>query len=113
MTDTERAIQHLDRMLADQRKALLAGDIVGLGHMVPKLEKGLRDLARHDPDPSRLEHLRQTAARNAQLVSAASEGLNQARSLLQTRAASQFSTYDQAGQKSAMAVASEKTLSRR
>lgn len=72
----------LDRLLAREHTALLAGNLSDLARIAREKESLIATLADAGPSAARLEHLREKAQRNQGLLAAAALGVRAARDRL-------------------------------
>jgi flagellar biosynthesis/type III secretory pathway chaperone len=72
---SEVRIEDVDRLLDEERAALLAGDLAALAGIVDRKEELLRALADGQTSRPALAALRGKAERNAELLGAASRGV--------------------------------------
>jgi hypothetical protein len=107
--DGKAQLDRIERLLAGQRRALLAGDLGALAAMPGPMEAALAHLAKGRVAKADLARLSQLAARNAELIGAASAAIERTRTLRQ--AAPDLGTYDRSGQRAAM-MAAGRTLAR-
>jgi flagellar biosynthesis/type III secretory pathway chaperone len=100
-SDTTPAGRLLD-LLADERKALLSGDLGGLAPFIAAKEKLLALLEGTAPDQAQLDRLRMAAASNQALLDAAQRGVRAARARIEVarNGGAGLSTYDAAGKTS-------------
>ena len=102
---TRAALTRLTRLLEQERKALMAGDLSRLARLAPRkamlLEHIEAAIARDPPPPeaeASLQTIRSLARRNARLFDAALTGINDARALLsRTRNGGRGQTYGRDG----------------
>ncbi|MDG3041347.1 hypothetical protein [Roseicyclus marinus] len=99
-----RELSRVESLLVEQRRALLAGDLVALAAMPELLEAALRGLARAPVAGSDLSRLAGLAARNAELIGAATGAVARTRASRTDAASPGLGTYDSAGQRAAMAA---------
>lgn len=96
----------LERLLEDTRLALLSGDLAALEGLAQACEAQLSQGI--TTDAARLHRIREQAARNAALLTAASRGVSAARRRLrELSGADGFSTYDSAGRRGPMAMVTD------
>ncbi|MBL4628208.1 MAG: recombinase family protein [Roseicyclus sp.] len=107
------ASQQVTYLLETQHKALLGGDLDRLGRMAPELERGFERLRRDGATHEDLSRIKDAAARNARLLTAAQAGVAQARSHLQSSRSPELTTYDAQGRSHAGIPATSHTLARR
>ncbi len=90
---------HLHRILADERRALMSGDYAALAALAAEKERLLIDLDHSRPSRKGLQHLRQKMEQNQRLAEAALKGVQAAKArigaLLQVQAG--LTTYDPDG----------------
>lgn len=72
---SDRRFAAIDRLLDDERAALLAGDLAALPGLAERKEALARDLADSPPLGDALAVLRAKSERNAELLAAAAKGV--------------------------------------
>ncbi|MCU4651588.1 hypothetical protein N8I71_02020 [Roseibacterium sp. SDUM158016] len=111
---SRRVTAEISRLLQVQNDALRAGRLDTLAALVPQLQKAIErlgpDIDRPTPELSRL---RRTAARNAELLAAAQDGLRRARMIRDRAAAPALTTYGADGRVAPPPSGAGRTLSRR
>ena len=105
------SLAQVERLLVEQRRALLAGDLAALAAMPERLEAAVRGLARGGATGAELARLAELAARNADLIGAAKGAVARTRASRAETVAQGLATYDSAGQRAPMA-APGRTLAR-
>jgi hypothetical protein len=92
----------LETLLDQTRDAVLAGDIAALADLAPQVEAEAGDLPRLDA--SAVRRLQEKAARNAQLLQAATRGIRAAQDRLEEISSGPtLTTYDARGKRAAIA----------
>lgn len=99
-----QALSRVENLMVEQRRALLAGDLVALAAMPERLETALRGLARASVAGADLARLAGLATRNAELIGAAKGAIARTRASRTESAAPGLGTYDSAGQRAPMAA---------
>ncbi len=95
----------LETLLDQTRDAVLAGDFAALADLAPQVEAEAGDLPRLDAAAAR--RLQQKAARNAQLLQAATRGIRAAQDRLEEICnGPTLTTYDARGKRAAIALPS-------
>ena len=98
-------------LLEAQRQALLTGDLRTLDRLAPTLETALSKVATTGLDPQIAEGVRHAARLNARLLSAARDGIKQARRLIQGSPTDQsLSVYTANGERAATATGKPRDL---
>lgn len=100
-------------LLEAQHEALLCGNLKVLGDMAPELERAFARLGRERAQKVELSNIKECAARNARLLSAAQAGISQARAHLDRSRGAALTTYDAQGRSHAGLAAVSRTLARR
>jgi hypothetical protein len=91
----------LETLLDQTRDAVLAGDIAALADLAPQVEAEAGDLRL---DASAVRRLQEKAARNAQLLQAATRGIRAAQDRLEEISSGPtLTTYDARGKRAAIA----------
>lgn len=100
-------------LLDAQHKALLAGDLAILAKMAPALEAAFEKLRRAGGPTDGLASIKEAAARNARLLSAAQAGVSSARAHLSSSRTTPLTTYGADGRSQHSASTPSRTLARR
>lgn len=100
-------------LLDRQRSALLEGDLAVLARMAPDLERALQRLQSQGATRAVIQKLRADAARNAQLMKSAQQGVSRVREFLGKTRDVTLTTYDANGRAQASSSAFGRTLARR
>lgn len=108
-----RATTAVITLLEAQHKALLIGDLERLGKMEAELPKAFARLERDGGTLEALLQIKQTAARNAQLLTAAQAGVAVARGQLSAARSPGLTTYDAQGRALANGRSPSRDLARR
>lgn len=107
------AARCVSEIMDTQQKALLGGDLDVLGRMAPELERAFERLRRDGGTTAELASIKDTAARNARLLTAAQAGVAAARAHLQSSRSTELTTYDAYGRARVGVPAASRTLARR
>lgn len=100
-------------LLEAQHDALLNGDLDALGSMAAALERGFDRLRREGGAKTALAQIKDAAARNARLLSAAQTGVATARAHLSASRSTTLTTYGPDGRSQGGAASASRTLARR
>lgn len=109
----KRATAAVTDLLEAQHKALLVGDLEALGKMTAALEKAFASLGKEGGDRAALAQIKDAAARNARLLTAAQAGIAAARGHLSKGRSPGLTTYDASGRTQASAASHSRDLARR
>lgn len=107
------AVSGVTDMLEAQHKALLSGDLDALGSMAEALERAFERLRREGGAKAVLTQIKDAAARNARLLSAAQAGVAAARAHLSSSRSTTLTTYGPDGRSQGGAASASRTLARR
>lgn len=100
-------------LLEEQHKALLAGDLDRLGKMAGALQTAFTRLEKDGGEATALARIKEAAARNARLLTAAQAGVAAARGHLSSARTPGLTTYNAQGQSQATAAGQTRDLARR
>lgn len=107
------AVQGVEEVLEAQHRALLTGDLAALGTMSPTLKRAFDRLRREGGPKGALVQIKDAAARNARLLTAAQAGVATARAHLSSSRSTMLTTYGADGRSHAGSAPTSRTLARR
>ncbi|WP_417250323.1 hypothetical protein [Celeribacter sp.] len=96
--------KHMLAILEQERAAILAMDFSEMSRIAPRKERALKNLSTAKLTRKDLDAIQKASARNQNLLSAASKGINAVRQRLDSArtAKSSFQTYDRKGRSTSL-----------